>query len=93
MPLAALLLLLQLPANEKLSPEDSKEFQAEINRIEQLQKSANDKCTALYGGPTTGTIAGNAFYFLGNTNGDPIRILRLTLLGTVREIMKYPHRL
>lgn len=48
MPLATLLLLLQLPANEKLSEEGSKEFQAEIHRIQQLQETANDKCTVLY---------------------------------------------
>jgi hypothetical protein len=48
MPLSILLLLLQLPANEKLSPEDSKEFQAEVHRIEQLHETANDKCTVLY---------------------------------------------
>ncbi len=48
MPAALLLVLLQLPANEKLSPEATKEFQAEIHRIEHLQNTANDKCTVLY---------------------------------------------
>src|SRR5579863_195306 len=48
MPLPFLLVLLQLPANENLSAEGSKEFQAEIHRIEQLQETANDKCTVLY---------------------------------------------
>jgi len=50
MPLAILLLLFQLPANETLSPQDTgtKEFQAEIHRIEQLLETANDKSTVLY---------------------------------------------
>ncbi len=43
-----LLLLFQFPANEKLAAEVSKEFQAEIHRIEHLQETANDKCTVLY---------------------------------------------
>lgn len=43
-----LFLLFQIPASEKLSPEDSKEFHAEIDRIERLQETANDKCTVLY---------------------------------------------
>jgi hypothetical protein len=49
MPSAILLFLLfQLPANETLSQGDSKEFQAEINRIENLQQTGNDKSTVLY---------------------------------------------
>jgi sugar lactone lactonase YvrE len=49
MPAAILLVLLfQLPASQKLSPEDSKLFQAEIRRIERLLETANDKSTVLY---------------------------------------------
>lgn len=49
MPLPILLaLLFQFPANENLSGEGSKEFQAEIRRIEQLIETANDKPTVLY---------------------------------------------
>jgi hypothetical protein len=48
MPLAILALFFQFPPNEKLSPEGAKFFQAEIQRIEHLQETANDKCTVLY---------------------------------------------
>src|SRR5271155_1017383 len=49
MPLVIVLtLFFQLPPSEKLSPEGSKFFKAEIHRIEQLQKTANDKSTVLY---------------------------------------------
>jgi SMP-30/gluconolaconase/LRE-like protein len=45
-----------------------------IDRFEILERR-----NPLFDGPTTGTIANGAFYYMANTNDDPIRILRLTL--------------
>jgi hypothetical protein len=38
----------QIPASETLSPSDSKLFQAEVERIEQMLQTAGDKCTVQY---------------------------------------------
>jgi hypothetical protein len=38
----------QIPPSETLSPSDSKLFQAEVQRIEQMLQTAGDKCTVQY---------------------------------------------
>jgi sugar lactone lactonase YvrE len=38
----------QIPASETLSPSDSKLFQAEVRRVEQMLQTAGDKCTVQY---------------------------------------------
>ena len=38
----------QIPASETLSPADSKLFEAEVHRVEQLLETAGDKCTVSY---------------------------------------------
>jgi sugar lactone lactonase YvrE len=38
----------QIPASEKLSPTDSKLFEAEVHRVEHLLETAGDKCTVSY---------------------------------------------
>ena len=38
----------QIPASEKLSPGDSKLFEAEVHRVEHLLETAGDKCTVSY---------------------------------------------
>jgi len=38
----------QIPASEKLSPGDSKLFDAEVHRVEHLLETAGDKCTVSY---------------------------------------------
>lgn len=38
----------QIPASQTLSPNDSKLFQAEVQRVERLLETAGDKCTVSY---------------------------------------------
>jgi sugar lactone lactonase YvrE len=42
------ILTAQIPPSEKLSPNDSKLFEAEVHRIEHMLETAGDKCTVSY---------------------------------------------
>jgi hypothetical protein len=52
------ILIGQIPVSETLSPNDSKRFEAEVQRVERLLATAGDKCTVSYALPRTWASGG-----------------------------------